>query len=102
MIKIPFDTNYADQSLTCELDGESFIFRARYNTRSEMWYLSIYDETNDPIFEGLALVLGINFFELVTDERLPAGDLRLFRVYGTGECGRNDLNEDCQLVYSGD
>lgn len=103
MIKIPFDTTLADQKLTVSLDGTDYTFRVRWNDRSELWYLSLYDELGSAIFEGMALVLGIDYFDLVVDTRLPQTEgLRLFRMQGAGECGRDDLGNNCILIYSGD
>ena len=98
-VQIPFDTTEADQQLTVDLGTESFIFRIKWNTRSEQWFLSMYDKEQSPLFEGLAFVLGINYFEIVTDQRFPTGALYTFNYNDDTECGRDDLNVNNFLIY---
>jgi len=98
--QIPFDTSFPDQQLTVDLGDETFIFRMKWNTVAEQWYLSMYDQENSPIFEGIAFVLGLNYFELVTEQRFPTGLLYAFNYNNDTECGRDDLNVNVFLVYN--
>lgn len=63
------------------LEGQSYVFRFRYNQREDCWYLSIYqpvlqDTTNDltPLQTGIKMVPNVNLIQRA-DVRLPPGEL---------------------------
>lgn len=99
-IQVPFNTALADQQLSVDLGDTTYILRAKWNTRAEKWYLSMFDEDNSPIFTGMGFVNNINYLELVTDERMPSGLLYPFNYDdNSSECGRDDLNVSVFLIY---
>jgi len=99
-VQIQFNAESADQQVTTDIGGETFIFRMKWNTRAEQWFLSMFDQEESPIFEGIAFVIGLNYFELVTDQRFPTGALYAINYKDDTECGRDDLNVNVFLVYN--
>ena len=58
------------------------------------------DENEVDIFNGIALMLGINYFNLFTDERFPTGSLFAFNFENdTTEATRDNIGEDYFLIY---
>jgi len=99
-IQIPFNTSLPDQQLSVDLGDTTFIFRIKWNTTAQLWFLSMFDDESRAIFEGLAFVNGLNFFEAITDARIPVGVLFPFNYDdSSSDCGRLDLNESVFLIY---
>lgn len=93
----------ANFSVRVLLGEEVYRLSFHFNERSLQWHLSMFDQNDSAIFEGFALVLGIDYLRLVTDSRLPSeGDPILVLDDSTAtdtECGFDDLGERCNLYY---
>ena len=100
IVTVPLNSDLPDYQVTADLNGTTYIFGLRFSNRDGYWFLSLFDEDESPIFEGLRLVLGIDYCEMFSDERIPEGALQLFNYASPyTECGRDDLGESCQLVF---
>lgn len=98
--KLPVTSDSPDYEFFTDLDTVTFLFRFKWIDRMNQWVLSVFDDQLSPVFEGWALVLGIDYIRLSADTRFPGGELRLVNYESEfTECGRNDLGETCQLVY---
>lgn len=85
------------------LDGRDYIVRADYNQRESRWYLSLHDQTDDPILSGKAVVVGWDLLRLVVDERRPPGRLYALDYSGTGhDPGLDEIGPGLrvELVYA--
>jgi len=90
----------ANFSVRVLLGDEVYRLAFHYNERLERWFLSLFDQDDEAIFEGYALLLGIDYLRLVRDERLPEGSLVLDDSTGANaECGFDDLGQRCNLFY---
>ena len=43
-------------SYQVSLEGQGYIVEIKYNERAETWYMSLFDQDNNPIVQGIALV----------------------------------------------
>lgn len=83
------------------LDGRDYLFDGDWNQREGRWYLSMSDETGDPIVMGKAVVTGYDLLRLVRDARRPLGRLYAIDHEGTGhEPGLDDPGLRVELVYA--
>jgi hypothetical protein len=93
----PGNVGGAFQEFPTVLDGSEFIVRVRWNTRDAAWYLSLFDVADDPIFQGIKIVLGVALGRRVTDERMPgvflAADLNSPDGTDRRDAGFDDLGE---------
>jgi hypothetical protein len=85
------------------LDGRDYLLRFAYNERAERFSLSIYDESDEPLIEGLWLVANWPLLRHYRhDARLPPGELWVSDLTGDGSPPRLDeLGEGrrCELTY---
>jgi len=89
--------NYTQRTV---LDGREYLLRLRWNERSEKWYLSIYDQDESPIYEGIKVV--VNFPLLgarIVDERRPPGELMALDPSSDRDPGLYDLGSRVVLCY---
>lgn len=97
---IPTTADIADQELSIDIADTTLVIRAKWNTTAEKWFLTISDEQASVIVGGVALVRGLNVLTEYTDDRLPKGFLGIVALADvSGECGRDDLGKNFQLVY---
>jgi len=90
----------AYQSFSVQLDGSVYRMRIRYNSRSGVWTLDLFDSAEQALLCGLALRTGIDLLDQYVDDRLPPGRLFIVNfVSEHGEPGRDDLGTDAVLVY---
>lgn len=83
----------------------TYLFRFRFNTREETWWLSILDSERTPIVQGIKIVPGINLLEAYSyNEKLPRVALFVSVVEGEGDGppGLEDFGEGLrvQLMYA--
>lgn len=110
-VQIPTSTTLSDYRQTTTLDGRDYILRFLFNQREATWFLSVFDEQEDPIVEGVKIVANWPLLRLVQDARAPAGVLFAFdttapdAVIAAGEKtlaedpGLGDLGERVILTY---
>ena len=70
------------------LEGDDFIFRFWYNEREDRWFVDLYDDTRSLIAGGVKLIPTANLFEVLTDDRAPAGRVGVFDRYSAGDAPR--------------
>lgn len=70
---IPTSTVLTDYRQTTTLDGRDYILRFLFNQREGLWFFSMFDEEEDPIVEGLKVVVEHSLLRLITDPRKPPG-----------------------------
>ena len=64
------------------LSGQTYRLDFRYNTRRELWELSLYDEAGTPVAEGLAIVANWDLLYSVASENRPPGGIFLYTGSG--------------------
>jgi hypothetical protein len=87
VIRLPF-TNDAYQSFTVQLDDFKFFIEAKFNSRSNVWTMNLYnDATREPHFVGVPLLLGV---DLLDAYNFPFG---AFVVIDDADQGREATSE---------
>lgn len=72
-LRIPTSTELSIYRQTTSLDGRDYIFRFRWNQREGTWFFSLSDAEDDPIVEGVKVIVQLPLLRLVTDPRKPPG-----------------------------
>lgn len=103
IFEIPIDitTAAADGEITfdVELDGATYRMQFGYAECSQLWYLSLFLQTNTtsrPIAQGMVCVTGMPILADVQVADRPAGELILA---GDRDAGRNELGSFVKLLY---
>lgn len=100
------DLDFFEQTIT--LDGSSFDFEFRWNTRDEVWYLSIFDPltvaasdgSRSAILAGIPIRVRWPLLGLYRYRTRPLGELIAFDTTGEdADPGRRDLGTRVQLIY---
>lgn len=92
-------TDAPSQEFICELGGVKFLFRVQLNVRGDTWTLDVSSSEDEPIVQGIPLVLGA---DLLTNERFTYGNLFLVDYESTGfDPTANNLAE-YGLIWSDD
>lgn len=90
----------ANFSVRVLLGEDVYRLSFHYNERLTRWFISMFDQDDSAIFEGYALLLGLDYIRMVRDDRLPDGVLLLDDSTGTGtECDFEDLGQRCNLFW---
>jgi hypothetical protein len=90
-------------SYQTDLDGETYGFELRWNTRDSGWYLTIRDAEENVLLAGIRLVVGFPLLRRFRDFRLPPGELEAVDTNTTGQAadpGLADLGQRVLLVYT--
>ena len=97
---LPVHSDSGNYKFTTELSDTRYIFEIIYNNRAGRWALSMYESDGTAIFQGLYLVLGVDYFALFLNDALPYGALQLINTKAEfTEPTRNNLGTDCILVF---
>lgn len=66
---------YPDYEFRTDLGETEYLIRLHYLERFDSWLIDLLDSNEDPIIEGLPVVLGKPLLSQIVDVRKPAGDL---------------------------
>lgn len=75
LYEVPVLAGVGDYLFSMTLDDVPLVFRFKWNGRLERWTLTIYDENENVIVAGRAVVNGIDLIGQYNDSRLPPGKL---------------------------
>ncbi len=76
IVRIPLQA-YPDYTQQCELDGQTYTFRIRWNQRAETWHFDLSTVDGVPIASGVKLVTGFPLFRKLVHPARPPGELCL-------------------------
>lgn len=91
-------------SQTTRLDGRDYVLHFAWNQREERWYLSIHDEEDAPIVQGLKLIANwplLRYYH--SDSRVPPGEIIVVDATGDGSPPLLDElgpGKRCELTYT--
>lgn len=90
---------YYDQ--TVGLEGLEYLMRFTWMNRTSQWLLDIYDQDENPLASGIALVVGWSLLRRFKDSRLPPGVLMCVDVTGQNNeiSVPGDLGDRVLLMY---
>lgn len=94
------DPNTTAYEQFVDLEGRTFLLKFDYSSRDDSWYLSIYDQDEDPIVCGKRVRIGVSILRGEVDARLPDGILMAVdTTEDHEEAGLEDLGARVKLVY---
>ncbi len=101
-VQLPLRNDVPAFAFQNDLDGITYSFKFRYNSRMDRWAFDILTANNGPIVEGVIVLTGTSLLARFADGRLPAGDLFVLnKEDATASPGRNDLQENVFILYEG-
>lgn len=102
---VPTSREFANYQQDVSLDGVTFRFLFRFNSRDDAWYLSILDVDDNPLRSSLKLVRRTPRFRLWQFETRPDGELFVAPIETlTAPPGLDELGSEGKaiLVYFGE
>ena len=100
MLIIPFSP-FPSFRQTLSLEDVSYTFEFNWNTRGLFWSMSIYDNSSNPIVEGVVIVLNYDLLEQYQSRDVPPG--KLYAIDTAGKKNRIEyedmFNGRITLVY---
>lgn len=97
---IPVQPSVPFQTFGTVLDGIQYVLNFRWNGRAGAWYMDVLDEDEDPIRQGIAVVLGAALGRRCVDPRYPPGVIYAVDTSGTGrDAGIDDLGSRVLLYF---
>lgn len=73
-LKIPTSSEAYYRQRT-QLNGVSYVFVFKFNSREGIWSFDLLDQDEDPIALGVRVVVGVELLRWVVDSRKPTGTL---------------------------
>ena len=100
LIQLPLRSDVPAFTFQTDLDGTTFTFKFRYNSRMDRWAFDIQTANEDPIISGIPVLTGTSLLKRFEDDRLPEGELFVLNKEDeTASPGRNDLQENAFILY---
>ena len=107
-LAIDTDTPDLEYDEIVTLEGVEYLFSFYWSARESRWYLSLYDQDENPLALWIAIVISTtapgglrNLLRRFVDPRLPAGLLYCYDASGqdTDIVLSSDLGERVPLIY---
>lgn len=103
-VSVPVPNEFAFFRQTTQLDGVEYVLLFQFNQRMCCWYVSIFDEDDEPIVVGRRLNVDVPIGRGVRDDRFPEGRLMTVDQYedlaaGKADPGFTDLGVRHLLLY---
>lgn len=100
ILQIPIDFEDPSFKIRTILEEVEVVLRFDWNSRMELWHISVLDAGELPLLMGLPLYVNrelIGRFKIIG---LPAGKLMLYDTsQRVEEAGRYELGQRCILIY---
>jgi len=100
IFNLPVIPDVFHYSFTAELEAVLYFFELKFNDRSKLWTLNIYDSAKDPILLGARVQTDVDLISRFQDTRLPPG---LIMSNDTEEKGRDpefsSFGREIKLFY---
>jgi hypothetical protein len=83
-----------------ELDGTAYTFTFRFNARSDRWYVSISNSSNEILIQGVKIVIEGDLTSRFQNDELPPGMLMALDNSSRGQDpDRFNFGNDVSLFY---
>lgn len=100
-VVIPLSSQYPKQSFRVTLDGNSYVFRMRWNKRLDRWMLSISDSSDSMLVSGIPCCVRTDLLAQFRHLALPKGLLMFFNLKDKNvEPDYESIDADVILTYS--
>lgn len=84
------------------LDGATYYFRMRFNTRVNLWYMDVKDKNYNQILNGIPCYSDRYLFSFMSNQDLPKGFMIFLHADSTVDADRFSLGLDVKLLYNED
>lgn len=100
VVTLPCAPGSAHYTFSTDLDGVTYGFEFRWNTRDAAWYMSIFTGDDEPIISSVKVVVDLPLAFRCADARMPLGTFIAYDTSGQQlDPGIDDLGERVQLTY---
>lgn len=100
LIELPLRNDVPAFVFQTDLDGATYTFKFRYNSRMDRWAFDILTANEAPIVSGVLVVTGTLLLERFSDPRLPQGDMFVLnKADENASPGRDDLQKNVFILY---
>lgn len=100
MLILPFIPSVAAYEFSTDIEGISYTFDVRWNSRDEGWYFNLFEDNGAPIAYGLKVVLGTLIGETTPHNLFRLGVLVVIDTTQEGrEATFDDLGTRVQVRY---
>jgi hypothetical protein len=103
VLLVPTNSDITYSSQKTRLDGRDYVLRFSFNEREERWHLSVFNDQEEPLLQGLKLLTSWPLLRNHRyDDRLPPGELMVIDLTGLdAPPGFAELGEGrrCELTY---
>lgn len=99
---LPADTTQTNYEFEAELDGISFRFRLKFNSRDETWVMSLHDAADAPLRSGVRVVSDWPLLKTLQNEGRPEGQVITVDLSGLDFPGIDQLGDEVLLTYLGE
>lgn len=99
--ELPARYDMSSYQYTIELSNEIFLLKFYFNRRDNRWYMSIYDETENPIILGIPIIINWGLIDRFKMLERPLGSI--FAINFSQEEKnpvRKDLGTNVLLFYN--
>ena len=97
IVPLTSDPNY---KFSITISGSLFIFKIQFNRTLQLFTLSLFDQDEDPIFTGRAIILAARNLFRGSDPRLPIGTMFAFDLTETHtEVNRDNIRVSTEVFY---
>lgn len=97
---LPTRTDVPIYSFGVDLEGVTYQFTFRWNSRDASWYFDLADVEGNPLLSGRKVVLGAFLLARFRTAGLPPGEIQAVDTSGANvEAGIDELGARVQLLY---
>ena len=100
VIELPLRSDFKSYQFQADLEGTTYTFRFRFNSRIQNWVMDIADAADNDILNGVVVLTNVPLTDQYVKEGLPPG--RFIAIDESGEdkdAGESDLGNDVKVVY---
>lgn len=101
-VRLPIVKGNSNYKYSITLDGKIFFLRYQFNKVLDKFTLSLFDENEDSIFTGRAIVLGVFNLFRGADLRIPGDFVLVVDLTETNtELDFDTIGDSGQVIYNG-
>ena len=99
-LEIPVRTDLPNYNERVDLEGTTYIFKFRFNSRWQTWIMDILTADEDNILVGVPIHVNLPLISKIRDERLPQGFLFAINIENTYQDPTEDnFGQNVLLLY---
>jgi len=101
LLELPIRTDIGKYNFRAPLDGITYTFRFRWNTRATAWFMDIKDVNDTPLVMGVKIVLNIELLASFKHLAIPQGTMLAVNLENENQAPtRDNFGTEIRLVYN--